>query len=181
MARPARGREAVEQAKQAIAAAKSAEELRAAQALLLPLEYGLTLAQTAVAIGVSVRWACTMRNRFARIARGEEAPKARRGGRKRQNLTVEQEREFLAPFLVEAEGGGVLVVSAIHLALERRLGRKVALSSVYNLLHRHGWRKLAPDRRHPQADVQAQEAWKKNFAKRSPKPPPRSRGPARSG
>jgi Winged helix-turn helix len=29
-------------------------------------------------------------------------------------------------------------------------------------LHRHGWRKLAPDKRHPKSDPQAQEEWKKN-------------------
>lgn len=181
MARPAKGKEAVGQAKQAIAAAKTAEELRAAQALVLPLEYGLSLEQTAEAIGMSVRWTCTLRNRFARVMRGEEAPKAKRGGRKRQNLTLEQERQFLIPFQDAARGGGVLVVSSIHQALEGRLGRKVALSSVYNLLHRHGWRKLAPDRRHPQADMQAQDSWKKNSRKRSPKLPSGLRGPERSG
>ncbi|WP_425286994.1 winged helix-turn-helix domain-containing protein [Nitrosomonas communis] len=31
------------------------------------------------------------------------------------------------------------------------------------MLHRHGWRKLAPDKRHPKADVLAQDEWKKNF------------------
>jgi Winged helix-turn helix len=42
-----------------------------------------------------------------------------------------------------------LMVNTIKQALEQRLGRKVALSSVYTLLHRHGSRKLAPDERHP--------------------------------
>ncbi|MGH8651591.1 MAG: helix-turn-helix domain-containing protein [Gammaproteobacteria bacterium] len=55
----------------------------------------------------------------------------------------------------------MLVVNTIKQALEQRVGRKVALSSVYNLLHRHGWRKLAPDKRHPKTDVVAQEQWKK--------------------
>jgi len=56
-------------------------------------------------------------------------------------------------------------------ALDVRLGRKVALASAYNLLHRHGWRKLAPDKRHPKADVAAQEAWKKNSPTSSRKSP----------
>jgi hypothetical protein len=34
-------------------------------------------------------------------------------------------------------------------------------SGVGNLLHRHGRRKLAPDKRNVAADVQAQEEWKK--------------------
>lgn len=37
------------------------------------------------------------------------------------------------------------------------------MATTYNLLHRHGWRKLAPDKKHPKADVDAQEEWKKNF------------------
>ena len=69
---------------------------------------------------------------------------------------------MITGLLETAKGGGVLVVSSIRQALEDKLGRKVALSSVYNLLHRHGWRKLAPDRRHPRADVQAQEDREKN-------------------
>jgi transposase len=180
MARTPRGRDVLEQAEKAIASAKTAEELRAAQAVVLPLQFGLTVARTAGAMGVSVGWASTLRNRFMRVARGDEAPKQKRGGRRRQNLSPNEEELFLAPFLDEAKNGGVLLVHAIRQALETRLARKVALSSVYNLLHRHGWRKLAPDRRHPQADVEAQEAWKKNSPQRSQRKLPRSRGMGRS-
>ncbi|MGH8651955.1 MAG: helix-turn-helix domain-containing protein, partial [Gammaproteobacteria bacterium] len=84
-----------------------------------------------------------------------------RGGRRRENLSRDEEAAFLEPFFEQAQGGGVLVVNTIKQALEQRVGRKVALSSVYNLLHRHGWRKLAPDKRHPKIDVVAQEQWKK--------------------
>lgn len=45
--------------------------------------------------------------------------------------------------------------------LEAELGRPMALSSVYNLLHRHGWRRLAPDKHHPQRNEHAQQDWKK--------------------
>lgn len=50
------------------------------------------------------------------------------------------------------------------------LGREMALSSVYKLLHRHNWRKLAPDKRHPQSNPVAQEDWKKTprNARRNP-------------
>ena len=53
MARPATGREFVETAKARIASAKTVDALRAAQALLLPLEFGLSLEQTAVVIGLT--------------------------------------------------------------------------------------------------------------------------------
>lgn len=83
-------------------------------------------------------------------------------------MSEQEEREFLAPFLEQAATGGVLVVGQLKAALDKHLGRKVALASAYNLLHRHGWRKLAPDKRHPQSDPLAQEEWKKNSPKRSP-------------
>lgn len=37
------------------------------------------------------------------------------------------------------------------------LERPMSLSSVYTLLHRHHWRKLAPDNCHPRNDPVAQE------------------------
>jgi hypothetical protein len=86
-------------------------------------------------------------------------------------MNREEEERFLAPFLEKASKGGILVVSEIKEALDRRLGRKVALSSAYNLLHRHNWRKLAPDKRHPQSDIQIQDEWKKNSRTHLPKSP----------
>ena len=84
-------------------------------------------------------------------------------------MTIEQEREFLAPFIEQAQTGGVLVVGQIKAALDKHLGRAVALSSTYKLLHRHNWRKLVPDKRHPQSDPLAQEEWKKNSLESSAK------------
>src|ERR1035437_415515 len=76
-----------------------------------------------------------------------------------------KERGSLQPWAEQALTGGVLVVSPIRAALAQRLGRKVATSVVYRFLARHGWRKVAPDTRHPKSDPQIQEAWKKNSRK----------------
>ncbi len=70
MARPARGAKPIEAAKELLHAAKMAAELRQAQAVLLPLELGLSLEQTARAIGRSVNATGVMRRRFAQIAAG---------------------------------------------------------------------------------------------------------------
>lgn len=171
MSRPASGdNKVLLRAREVIATAQTVEQLRQAQAVVLPLDHALSLADTARAIGLSTGWACQLRRRFiqGQTVGAAHAPTA--GGRRRENMTVQQEREFLAPFLELAAGGGVLVVGQIKGALDQRLGRKVSLASVYNLLHRHGWRKLAPDKRHPQSDPLVQEEWKKNF----PKPLPAS-------
>jgi hypothetical protein len=77
-------------------------------------------------------------------------------------MTKNEEKAFLAPFFETAQRSGILVVSVVHNALEQHLGRKVAPASAYNLLHRNGWRKLVPYKRHVLADIQAQEDWKKN-------------------
>ena len=166
MARPVRGAEVLEMAQEMILRAKTIDELRQAQAVVLPLAHGLSLAETARAIGRSVAWTCRLRNRFLAGETVGDGQRQRPGGRRRENLSVEREREVLAPFLERARNGGILVVPQIKGELEASLGREMALSSVYNLLHRHGWRKLAPDKRHPQSDPVAQEAWKKNSPKR---------------
>ena len=85
--------------------------------------------------------------------------------RRRQNLSVEQEREILTPFLARARKGGILVVWQIKAELEAAIGRSMARSSVYQLLHRYGWRKPAPDKRHIQRDLLASG---ENSPRRSP-------------
>jgi transposase len=170
MSRPASGDEKVLlNARDAIASAQTVEQLRQAQAVVLPLDYGLSLADTAQVIGVSPGWACQLRRRFmhGQVAGAPGAPTA--GGRKRENMTLQEEREFLAPFFEQAAIGGILVLGQVKAALDKRLGREVALASAYNLLHRHNWRRLAPDKRHPKSDPLAQEEWKKNSQKSSPK------------
>lgn len=177
MARKVRGRDILEIARTYLSKAKTADALRQAQAVVLPLEYGMSLAETAKAIGVSP--GCQLRNRFIKGGGVSEVNKPR-GGRRRENMTIEEERAFLLPFFEKARAGGILVVNDIKEAMDRRLGRRVALASVYNLLHRHDWRKLAPDKRHPQSDVEIQEAWKKNSPAPLPKSTKHGRGKRRS-
>jgi hypothetical protein len=46
-------------------------------------------------------------------------------------------------------------------AYEKAIGHPTSDSTVYNLLHRHGWRKLKPRPFHPKRDFAAQNAFKK--------------------
>jgi Winged helix-turn helix len=39
---------------------------------------------------------------------------------------------------------------------------EVHIDTIYRLLHRHGWRKLAPRARHPKANQEEQDAFQKN-------------------
>jgi transposase len=125
------------------------------------LEYGFSLDQVASITGISRGWVCQLRTRFIKNEGNATQSKENRGGRRRQNMSFDEEVAFLAPFIDKAVVGRILVVGEIKRALEEKLGRKVALSSVYNLLHRHNWRKLVPDKRHPKADLKAQDDFKK--------------------
>jgi transposase len=167
MARPPRGREVLKEAKEQVSKARTAADLRRAQAVVLPLEFGFSLGRTAAIIGVSKGWASRLRTEFIRL--GPKGTNKKRGGRRRENMSYEEEITFLAPFFKKAAKGGILVVGEIKQELDRQLGRTTALASVYNLLHRHGWRKLAPDTQHPKADKEAQEEWEKNSPGSSPR------------
>jgi Winged helix-turn helix len=46
-------------------------------------------------------------------------------------------------------------------AYERAIGHPTSNSTVYNLLPRHGWRKLMPRPFHPRRDLAAQDDFKK--------------------
>src|SRR6266700_3300942 len=62
------------------------------------------------------------------------------GGRRRHYLTLEEEQDFLARFFAQAESGEIATVGQIWRAYAQRIGHKVDDSTIYRLLHRHGWR-----------------------------------------
>ena len=162
MARIAKGEEQREWARGLLATAKTAEDLRQTQAILLPLELGLSLEQTAQAIGRSVSATCKLRNRRRREAAGALMPKKRkRELRNRAITSLERESAILDRMLAGSEQGGVIVIPALKPAFEKALGKPVALSTLYRMLARHCFRKLAPDTAHPKGDPLKREEWKK--------------------
>jgi hypothetical protein len=158
MARPATGREFVETAKARIASAKTVDALRAAQALLLPLEFGLSLEQTAIVIGLSKSRTGKLRTRFQRIECGVEQVKTKKGLRNHARMSLDEEVKFLAPFIAQGHDTGVLPIPQLKVELERRIGRKVSTSTVYQLLRRHGWSKFAQQHRADQKEVKSSGA-----------------------
>lgn len=111
MARKARGQDVLEVAKAQLSKAKTADALRQAQAVVFPLAYGMSLERTAEAIGVSAGWASQLRNRFIKEGKGIDADQPPRGGRRRENMSIEEEKEFLLPFFEKAKVGGILAKS----------------------------------------------------------------------
>ena len=167
MARPTKIDPAlVARAQQAAARAGDIQQLRMAQAILLPALAKLTLKATAKVLGVGRATVARLQTAFRRLKSDAPPPPRRWGGRRRALLPLEQEQAFLAAWQPQAERGELVVVSPLHVALEEKLGRRVKPSVLYRLLERHRWRKVAPDTRHPKAEPAVQEEWKK---KRCPK------------
>ncbi len=69
----------------------------------------------------------------------------------------------MAEFTEQSEKGGILEVGSIHRAHCQRIGKRVALSTTYRMLHRHGWRKISPRPQHPNANPEAAAEFKKTL------------------
>ena len=63
-----------------------------------------------------------------------------KGGRRREHLTLEQERAFLQPFAARMAQGQRVMVAQIQQAYEEVVKQSVAPSTIYRLLKRHGWK-----------------------------------------
>jgi len=81
----------------------------------------------------------------------------------RRNLSFAEEEAFLATFKKAAESGQIVEVSTIKVAYEEKIRRTVNSNGlIYELLKRHGWRKIMPRSKHPnKASDEAIEASKK--------------------
>jgi transposase len=86
-----------------------------------------------------------------------------KGGRYNSYLTEEEEREFLAAFIEKAKQGQIATVKEIQQGFEKRVKSKVEESTIYRLLDRHKWRKIAPRPSHPKTNSAEQEELKKSF------------------
>lgn len=166
MARPRRiDLDLVTQARQVTRQTQNLGVYRQAMSILLPADLSASLEQTARVLGVGRATVHRLQAQFRHQRQRSGPPRRTWGGRRRALLSSQEEENFLKPWAEQAQTGSVLVVSPLRAALAQRLGRPVAASVVYRFLARHGWRKVAPDTRHPKADPQVQEDWKKNCRK----------------
>jgi transposase len=95
--------------------AKNQAEYQRIQCVWWRAALGLCAAPIATALGWQVGSVRQVHSDYLR--HGEAVlPSKPSGGRPRQNLTVEQEKEWLLPLLEPAEAGGVLVVAPVPAA-----------------------------------------------------------------
>lgn len=86
----------LENAQQLMRTARTAEELRAAQAVMMPL-LGYSLDDTAAALGRSRHWVSRVRNRTLR----GEAPPGRHGGRRRAAMPQDEELNLVRAAIIK--------------------------------------------------------------------------------
>jgi transposase len=128
--------------------------------MVLMRENGMTQPEIAEVTGASL--STVNRAHMAYDEGGIKALKPRPiGGRQRENMTYEQEKKFLADFAKAAGAGELLNIHDLKAGYEKAIGHETSNNTVYNLLHRHGWRKLMPRPFHPKRDRAAQNAFKK--------------------
>jgi transposase len=66
-----------------------------------------------------------------------------------RRMTHEEESKFLEQFVELAETGQIITVEGILRAFEEKTGKESNTTTIYQLLKRHGWRKVKPRPRHP--------------------------------
>ena len=131
----------------------------------LRVTHGLSTAEIARTLGLNVNTVRFTQKDF--IDNGLPAlTELKRGGRKRCLMPLEEEADFLRQFEEKAGQGELLVVNEIKVALEKHLGRTIHKATVYRILYRHGWRKLAPRPNHPKRNKQEAEAFKKGASRK---------------
>jgi len=130
--------------------------------MVLLRESGMTQPAIAAAMGVSL--STVNRAHMAFDHGGIKALKPKPiGGRQRENITVAEERVLLARFAKAAGAGEMLNIHDLKAAYEKAIGHETSNSTVYNLLARHGWRKLMPRPFHPKRNIAAQNSFKKTI------------------
>jgi transposase len=152
----------IEQVKEKMKEAKYPNQLQRWKIVYTALLEPRKAEEIATSIGVSKSLVQKVISRYNR--EGIESIEVKSsGGRYHDYLTKKEEEQFLLHFFKQAEQGEYITVKAIHLAYEERVGHCVHKTTIYRLLKRHAWRKVQPRPRHPKADIQVQEVFKKNW------------------
>jgi transposase len=85
-----------------------------------------------------------------------------RGGRRRELITVEQERELMKSLESKALKGDILSGKDVRKIVEQKTSKPVSDDYIWDLFKRNGWTKHSPRPHHPKRNMEKQEEFKKN-------------------
>lgn len=141
--------------------AKDVAEQRRIQAVLMRASDALPPDKIAELTGLSVHSVRVIHSRFLREGESCLVGRPGRGGRRHALLSEAQTTALLAAHAPAAALGGIVVANVFKRDYERLVGHKIAVSSVYRLLAKAGWRKVTPRPSHPKKDPAVEAAFKK--------------------
>ncbi|MDR0453745.1 MAG: helix-turn-helix domain-containing protein [Deferribacteraceae bacterium] len=128
----------------------------------LRLDLGMEPKEIAHILGMHANTVRIIQRDF--IYRGAEAFLANKcGGRHRQLITAEKEKDLLSAFEESGIDTSMPALNGIKEAFENHIGHKVHKSTIYRILHRNGWQNVAPCPGHPEQGKEAKESSKKRL------------------
>lgn len=142
---------------------KDIYEWRQLEAIWLKEKLGMSGPKVAEALNYQLQTVHLIWHKWKQKGKEMFEQRRSRGGRNNAHMSLSEEREFLKGFLEKAEEGKIINIHDIKKAYEMRVGKKVAFSTIYRLLKRHGWRKIVPRKKHPKSDLKNQEEVKKTL------------------
>ena len=138
------------------------EEYRRWQAILIAKRNVLSGKDIAYFIGVDT----TTIYKWIQIYNNEGVEKFEfkgAGGRRHSLLSLDEEEKILLKLSKESEAGRYINSSKIKTEVEKKLNKNISEDYIYDLLHRHEWRKIVPRPYHPKKAEAKQEEFKKNL------------------
>jgi hypothetical protein len=136
MGRPVRVQaEALERARRDVREAQSAAQLRAALAVVLPVDCGLSARETGVALGRQAAWVSRTRNQYM-SGKAEFSGLEARGGRRNQLFTDAKEIDLVKEAIINSERSWQSVRRELRLVLMKETDSDPAESTISAMLSR---------------------------------------------
>lgn len=88
-----------------------------------------------------------------------------KGGRRRSLLSLAQEAALISTLQGAAAKGLIKTANDIRHIVEQKVKQEVSDDYLWDLLHRHGWKKKMPRPHHPKRSLAEQADFKKNSPK----------------
>jgi len=143
------------------------DDILVALSIVLISQGKLNQKEIGTVLGVSISTVKRMIKDFKkRSSDAESTVQPAWGGDRRSFLSWEEENEVLEQVTPKAMQGQIATVADIQGFLEAKAGKKMSQQTVYNILYRHNWHKVVPDKALPKNDSENLVRLKKPFQKR---------------
>lgn len=133
------------------------------QCVWLRHSLGLSAPEIARALQLSVSSVRRIHAEFIKIGRPAIEGKGNRGGRRKGLMSLDEEASFLREHSHQSKDGKIRNVSQLKRDYEACVGHSVHKTTIYRLLERNGWRKVAPRTFHTKRDPAQTAALKKRL------------------